>query len=238
MFETKNLSISFGKLRALSDVSFTIQKGEIFGIAGPNGAGKTTLFNVISSIYSPTSGKVFFEGKDITNRKPYEICRMGIARTFQVPTTFPTLSVKDNLRVGATFGANDPTRVNEIIQFLNLEKYQDQFASNLDLFTTKLVMLGAVLSTNCKLLMLDEPMAGFSMVEINNFLEVIKKVNQEKGITIIVIEHLLDVLISITKRMMILSDGEVLYLDSSDKVTQDRRVIDIYLGGKGAEEHA
>lgn len=238
MFETKHISKSFGKLAALSDVSFEVEKSEIFGIAGPNGAGKTTLFNVISSIYPPTSGKVFFEGKDITGHKPHQISRLGIARTFQIPTTFHTLSVFDNIRVGAIFGAGKLERVDEVLDFLELRDFQHTPAHNLDLYTTKLVMLGAALATDCKLLMLDEPMAGLSIVEINNFLEIIRKVNQDRGITIIIIEHLLDILISISKRMMILSDGEVLYLGPSDKVTEDRRVVEVYLGGKGAAPHA
>ncbi|MFZ5809531.1 MAG: ABC transporter ATP-binding protein [Chloroflexota bacterium] len=238
MFETKHISKSFGKLVALSDVSFRVEKGEIFGIAGPNGAGKTTLFNVISAVYAPTAGQVFFEGRDITGLKPHQISRLGIARTFQIPTTFHTLSVYDNIRVGAIFGAGKPERVHEVLEFLDLESRKDAPARNLDLYMTKLVMLGAALATDCKLLMLDEPMAGLSIVEINNFLEVIRKVNQERGITIIIIEHLLDILISISKRMMILSDGEMLYLGSSDKVTDDRRVVEVYLGGKGAGPHA
>ncbi len=238
MFETKHISKSFGKLAALSDVSFKVEKGEVFGIAGPNGAGKTTLFNVISAIYLPTSGRVFFEDKDMTGRKPHEISHLGIVRTFQIPTTFHTLSVYDNLRVGAIFGASKPECAMETLKFLGLESRQTTLARNLDLYTTKLVMLGAALATNCKLLMLDEPMAGLSIVEINKFLEVIRKVNQEKGITIIIIEHLLDILISITKRMMILSDGEMLYLGPSEKVTEDRQVVEVYLGGKGAGQHA
>jgi branched-chain amino acid transport system ATP-binding protein len=238
MFETKHISKSFGKLVALSDVSFRVEKGEIFGIAGPNGAGKTTLFNVISAIYAPTAGQVFFEGKDITGLKPHQISRLGIARTFQIPTTFHTLSVYDNIRVGAIFGAGKAEQVHEVLEFLDLGSRKDAPARNLDLYMTKLVMLGAALATDCKLLMLDEPMAGLSIVEINNFLEVIRKVNQERGITIIIIEHLLDILISISKRMMILSDGEMLYLGPSDKVTDDRRVVEVYLGGKGAGPHA
>ena len=238
MFETKHISKSFGKLAALSDVSFKVEKDEIFGIAGPNGAGKTTLFNVIIAVYAPTSGQVFFEDIDVTGRKPHQISHLGIARTFQIPTTFQTLSVYDNFRVGAIFGARKLERVQEILEFLNLENRQHILARNLDLYTTKLVMLGAALATDCKLLMLDEPMAGLSIVEINKFLEVIRKVNKEKGITIIIIEHLLDILISISERMMILSDGKVLYLGPSEKVTEDRRVVEVYLGGKGAGHNA
>jgi branched-chain amino acid transport system ATP-binding protein len=169
MFATQAISKSFGKLVALSNVTFEVEEKEIFGIAGPNGAGKSTLFNVISGIYAPTSGKIFFEGKDITNAKPDQICRLGIARTFQIPTTFHTLSVYDNLRVGAIFGARRPHSADKVLELLGLEAVRDRPARNLDLYTTKLVMLGAALATDCKLLMLDEPMAGLSMVEIQNF---------------------------------------------------------------------
>jgi branched-chain amino acid transport system ATP-binding protein len=233
MFATQAISKSFGKLVALSNVSFEVEEKEIFGIAGPNGAGKSTLFNVISGIYAPTSGKIFFEGKDITNSKPDQICHLGIARTFQIPTAFHTLSVYDNLRVGAIFGARRPHSADEVLELLGLESVRDRPARNLDLYTTKLVMLGAALATDCKLLMLDEPMAGLSMIEIQNFLEIVRRINQEKGITIIIIEHLLDILISLTKRMLILSDGQVLYLGASSGVAEDRRVVEVYLGGKG-----
>jgi len=124
MFETKNISKSFGKLAALSDVSFKVEKGEIFGIAGPNGAGKTTLFNIISAIYPPSSGRVSFEGRDITGLKPHQICQLGIARTFQIPTTFQTLNVYDNIRVGATFGPGKPELIPEVLEFLDLNDNQ------------------------------------------------------------------------------------------------------------------
>ncbi|MCX8062199.1 MAG: ABC transporter ATP-binding protein [Anaerolineales bacterium] len=233
MFATQDISKSFGKLVALSNVSFEVEEGEIFGIAGPNGAGKSTLFNVITGIYPPTSGKIFFEGREITNSKPDHICHLGIARTFQIPTAFHTLSVYDNLRVGAIFGAKRPRNADEVLELLGLQGVRDRPARNLDLYTTKLVMLGAALATDCKLLMLDEPMAGFSMVEISNFVEILRRINQEKRITIIIIEHLLDILISLTKRMLILSDGQVLYLGDSAGVAKDRRVVEVYLGGKG-----
>lgn len=232
MLETQGLTKSFGKLTALYDVSFRVEPGEIFGIAGPNGAGKSTLFNVITGIYPPSSGKVYFEGNDISRAMPHQICQRGIGRTYQIPATFHTLSVYDNLRVGATFGRKASHQVAEILDFLNLSGKAATSASNLDLYTTKLVMMGAVLATNCKLLMLDEPMAGLSIVEINNFRQVLRKINQEWGVTIIIIEHLLDILIGITARMMILADGSLLYLGPSEGVTQDRRVVEVYLGVK------
>ena len=238
MLETQGISKSFGKIVALTDVSCKVEQGEIFGIAGPNGAGKSTLFNVITGIYPPTSGKVYFLGQDITPLRPHQICTRGIGRTYQIPAAFHTMSVYDNIRIGSTFGSRGRRKVNDILDFLDLAAFANKQASNLDLYTTKLVMLGAVLATDCKLLMLDEPMAGFSIVEINNFLMILRKINQEWGITLIVIEHLLDILIGLTSRMMILADGSLLYLGPSDGVTSDRRVVEVYLGTEEEVEHA
>lgn len=236
MLETDGLTKIFGKLVALSDVSFKVEEGEIYGIAGPNGAGKSTLFNVVSGNYKPTSGRVMFQGSDITGFSPDRICQAGIGRTYQIPTTFQSLSVRENISVGSTFGGKDTRPVGEIIDFLQLADFADFPAKNLDLFSTKLVMLGSVLATNCKLLMLDEPMAGFSISEIERFVEVVKSVNEAWGTTIIIIEHLLDILINLTERMLILDNGSLLYLGKSSEVTSDRRVVEIYLGREYGEE--
>ncbi len=238
MIETQGISKSFGKIVALTDVSFKVEQGEIFGIAGPNGAGKSTLFNVITGIYPPTSGKVIFEGQDITRLRSHEVCLRGIGRTYQIPAAFHTMSVYDNIRIGSIFGSRGRRKVDDILDFLDLTSFAEKQASNLDLYTTKLTMLGAVLATDCKLLMLDEPMAGFSIVEINRFLDLLRKVNQEWGLTLIVIEHLLDILIGLTGRMMILADGALLYLGPSSGVTNDRRVVEVYLGAQEEVENA
>jgi branched-chain amino acid transport system ATP-binding protein len=238
MLETQGISKSFGKIIALTDVSFKVEQGEIFGIAGPNGAGKSTLFNVVTGIYPPSSGRVLFQGHDITQLRPHQVCLRGIGRTYQIPAAFHTMSVYDNIRIGSTFGRRGHRKVSDILEFLNISGYADKQASNLDLYTTKLVMLGAVLATHCNLLMLDEPMAGFSIVEINSFLEILRKINQEWGVTLIVIEHLLDILIGLTGRMMILADGSLLYLGPSQGVTDDRRVVEVYLGTDEEAENA
>jgi len=238
MLRIESLSKQFGKLAALSEVSFRVEEGEIFGIAGPNGAGKSTLFNVIAGLYRPSSGRIVFEDHDITALNPHTVCHRGIARTFQIPATFHTLTVYDNIRVGATFGAGRNDHVGEVIDFLGLQARAHEPARSLDLYTTKLVMLGAALATNCRLLMLDEPMAGLSIVEINNFLKVVHRINRERDITVIIIEHLLDILIGVTSRMMILHDGKVLFLGPSEEVAQDRRVVEVYLGGKVVGSHA
>lgn len=230
VLETHGVSRSFGKLVALNGVSFQVEEAEIFGIAGPNGAGKSTLFNVIAGLYPPSAGRVFFRGQDITGLSPHQVCQRGIARTFQIPATFQSLTVYDNIRVGATFGSPHRRRVADVVEFLGLADKAGARARNLDLYTTKLVMLGAALATGCSFLMLDEPMAGFSMVEIDNFLGVVRAINREWGVTVLIIEHLLDVLVGLAGRILILHDGQVLYVGPSDKVTQDRRVVEVYLG--------
>lgn len=230
MLEAQNIGKNFDKLTALSGVSFSIQEGEVFGIAGPNGAGKSTLFNVITGVYPPSGGKVLFQGRDISGMSSHRICHLGIGRTFQTPAVFSTLSIRDNIRVGATFGNARSDISSRVVDFLGLTEKADKSVANQDLFTTKMTMVGAVLATDCRLLMLDEPMAGFSLTEITQFVDVIHKINKEWGVTVVIIEHLLDVLIQITERMMILHYGSPLYLGSSSEVTKDKRVVDVYLG--------
>lgn len=235
ILETQRLSKHFGNLAALDGVDFEVDEGEVFGIAGPNGAGKSTLFNVITGTYPPTSGKVFFQGKDISGKPPYAICSLGIGRTFQVPQTFHSMSVLDNLRIGGIFGAGDESHVGDLLRFLGLEDQAQLPASNLDLYTTKVTMVGAALATQCKLLMLDEPMAGFSHVEIESFLNLIRRINGEWGITIVIIEHLLDILIGISERMMILHYGKRLFIGAPEDVRENPEVIEVYLGGKAVK---
>lgn len=238
ILETQALSKNFGKLSAVSNVSFGVEQGEIFGIAGPNGAGKSTLFNMVAGFYAPSSGNVFFKGEDITGLSSDKITRKGIARTFQIPTTFHTLNVYENISVGALFGhphldrGNIDSWVDEIVAFLNLEDKVSLPAVNLDLYTTKVVLLGAAIATDCSLLMLDEPMAGLSLGEIRDYFALVNKIRDERNVTVIIIEHLLDILIEISDRMLILDNGELLYLGDPHKVTENEKVIEIYLGGK------
>jgi len=240
ILQTIRLSKNFGGLAALVDVDLTVAQGEIFGIAGPNGAGKSTMFNVIAGAYPASSGKIIFDGHDITRLKTHQVCHLGLARTFQIPQTFPTLSVYDNLEVGANFGHGPRWRrksltaskdkVEEILEFLDLLDFRHSLATNLDIYTTKLVMLGAVLTTNCRVMMLDEPLAGLSMAEIKNFLELVYKINRQMGITVVIIEHLLDMLIEISNRMLILHNGRVIYVGLPDGVRESEEVVKVYLG--------
>jgi branched-chain amino acid transport system ATP-binding protein len=235
ILEAKKVCKSFGKLDALVDVDMAVEEGEVFGIAGPNGAGKSTLFNVITGTYPLSTGSVIFDGHDITGMKAHRVCLLGLGRTFQVPKTFPTLSVYDNLRVGATFGIDlkgneREEKITDCLNFLGLMSFRSALATNLDLYTTKLVMLGSALATGCKVLMLDEPLGGFSAAEIAKFLEIIYRLNKERGITAIIIEHILDTLIDISDRMLILHNGQVIYVGNPGGVRQHEKVIEVYLG--------
>ena len=235
ILETKKVCKSFGNLDALVDVDLSIEEGMMFGIAGPNGAGKSTLFNVVAGVYPPSAGQIIFDGEDITRLKTHQICRRGLARTFQIPKTFPSLSVHDNVRVGAIFGGHGSTRaskrrIEETLEFLGLSDHRHDKASNLDLYTTKLVMLAVAMATECKLLMLDEPLAGLSMVEINDFLELVGKINKDRRITVIIIEHLLDHLIDVSQWMLILHNGSAIYTGDPSGVRQDKKVVEVYLG--------
>lgn len=234
ILRTEDVSKTFGKLQALAGVNLEVAQGEIFGIAGPNGAGKSTLFNVIAGAFPPTSGRIHFDGRDITRLKSSQICRLGLARTFQVPQTFATLSVYDNVKVGSTFGGDGKRkhkgRIEETIEFLELQEVSSTPASNLDLYTTKLVMMAACLATGCRLLMLDEPLAGLAMNEITDFLNVVRHINRDGGTTVLMIEHILDSLIDISDRMLILDNGEVIYTGDPDSIRNDSKVIEVYLG--------
>ena len=234
ILKTKGISKVFGRLQALLNVDLEVEKGEIFGIAGPNGAGKSTLFNVIAGTFPPTDGEIIFNDRDITSLKSHQICRLGLARTFQVPRTFPSLTVYDNIRVGVTFGGSKKgglkDRIEQSLDFLDLNSVRNLEASNLDLYTTKLVMMAACLATDCRLLMLDEPLAGLSITEISDFLRVVRHVNEDGGTTILMIEHILDSLIDISNRILILDNGEVIYTGDPEGIRKDPRVIEVYLG--------
>lgn len=236
ILKAERVSKHFGKLAAVNDVSFEVEKGEVFGIAGPNGAGKSTLFNLIGGMFTYT-GKIYFDGDNITGLRPYEICHKGIARTFQIPTLFSTLSVFENVRVGAHFGVRKQDRgeaekglINEVIAFTGLGGKENALAGALNLFDKKLTMLAAALATKPKLLMVDEPMSGLSPPEIKRFIELLKRINSELGVTIIMIEHIMKVLIKVCQRLMILNDGEIISIGEPLQVSKDKKVVEVYVG--------
>lgn len=229
VLEIDDVHKRFGNLDALQGVTCSVAEGEIFGVAGPNGAGKSVLFKTIAGVHRPDRGDIRLGGESLVGLTPTKVCHRGLTRTFQTPTTFPSLSVRDNLRVGTTFGRGGRS-VDELLDFLDLGGVADRKARNLDLFTLKRVVLGAALGSGCRVLLLDEPMAGFSVVEIERYLELVHAVNATWGVTIVIIEHLLDVLIGVSDRLMILHYGQVLFSGRPEDVRGDEAVAEVYLG--------
>lgn len=237
ILHVENITKSFGKLLVINNLSFNVEEGEIFGIAGPNGAGKTTLFNLITGVYN-FNGNIYFQKENITNLRPYIICQKGIARTFQLPLVFPTMTVYDNIKIGAHFGnkkeINKRKTINKIINFLGLEDKVSFLTCNLSLFDKKMTMLAAVLATGPELLLLDEPAGGLNENEVTKSISIIKKINTELMITVVIIEHLMQVLVGICQRMMVLENGEQLIIGSPSNIMKDKKVVEVYLG----EEYA
>ncbi len=237
MLKATHLTKKFGELVAVNDLSFDVRGGRIFGIAGPNGAGKSTVYNLITGHY-PYEGKIEFDGRSITGLTPHRIARRGIARTFQVPRTFPSLTVEKSICVGSRFGAPgglDPGHVDEVIRFVDLENERRQNTGLLSLLDKKKLMIGAALATRPKILMLDEPMAGCNASEIKSLMDLIRAINQDLGLTIIIIEHFMKVLTELTERLLIIESGGMICSGAPEKVVNDPEVIECYLGDAHAD---
>ncbi len=234
ILEVKSMTKTFGGLAAVSDLSFNIKRGEIFGIAGPNGSGKSTLFNVISGFEHGT-GDIVFDNINISRLQPHQICRKGIARTFQVPHHFSTFSVIKNIRVGAHFGSqgknNEDENIKEMISFMGLRGKENIITANLNLFDKKKTMIASALATRPKLLMVDEPMGGLSPTETRESVTLFKRINSELKVTIIIIEHMMKVLAELSERLMIIDNGSKICIGSPEEVSRDKQVIKTYLGG-------
>jgi len=234
-----NVSRRFGGLNAVDGVSFSVEKGEIVGLIGPNGAGKTTLINLITGVHPATGGRVGFEGHDITRVKPYKIARRGLARTFQIVQPFPKMTVMDNVAAAALFcghasnvrEARDSAR--EHLAFTGLADMADRPATSLTLARRKRLELAKGLAMRPRLLMLDEVNAGLNQTEIDDALTIIRKI-AEQGVTIIVIEHLMKVVLSISHRLVVLHHGQLIAQGTPRDVVNDRGVIEAYLGARYA----
>lgn len=239
MLNAVNITKRFGALTAVDNLSFEVQEGQIYGIAGPNGAGKSTVYNLITGFY-PYEGRIEFEGRDISGLPPHRIAKAGIARTFQIPQTFPSLSVQKSVSVGSRFGAPgglDTEHVEEILHFVDLKEERRKKTGLLNLLGKKKLMIGAALATKPKILMLDEPMAGCNSLEIKSLMTLIRKINADLGITIIIIEHFMKVLTELTETLLIIESGRRICCDEPVKVVNKPEVIECYLGGSDAECH-
>ena len=224
----------FGGLVAVSDLSIDIMEGEAHGLMGPNGAGKTTLISAISGQYKPDRGTVTFKGIDITGLPSYRVCRLGIARTYQIPKPFTHLTVQQNIAVAAMYGkgvgkAAALAEADDILDIVGLSEKRDVIAGNLEALTLKRLELARALATNPKLLLIDEVAAGLTEVEIPKFLDILKKV-RSMGITYIMIEHVLQVMLGAVDIVTVIDNGIKIAEDKPAKVMKDEKVIKAYLG--------
>ncbi len=232
----------FGGLTALNNVNLQMESGEAIGIVGPNGSGKTTLYNVINGVYTPDLGRVLFENKDLKRLPPYTRAGMGIARTFQIPRPFASSTVKDNVIVGALFGrakANVKQAQNIADQYLSLVGLRDKSdleAKNLTSTDKKLMEISRALAMKPKLLLLDEPMAGMNPKDIEVLVRTLQTVRREEKIALMsFVEHLMHAVAAFAERVIVLNQGEKFLEGPTKEVLEDRKVIDFYLGRRGAD---
>jgi branched-chain amino acid transport system ATP-binding protein len=255
LLETKGLHKDFGGLHAISNLDFQLRQGEMRGLIGPNGSGKSTFFNLVSSIYPPTSGSITFGGRDITGLAPHKIAGLGVARTFQLLRNFNEMTVLDNLRVGqhihvkyspvqAVFGtrkvAAEERRIRdemmEILTFIGLADFAEIPASELSGGQRRLLALGRAMAMKPKLLMLDEPAAGLSPVNVDNLLEIVSALQKRYQLTVIIVEHILKVVMDMCEKVTVLDHGEKIAEGTPQEVKDDHAVIEAYLGREMDDE--
>jgi branched-chain amino acid transport system ATP-binding protein len=233
----RDVSKSFGGLQALRDISFEVESSEVVGLMGANGAGKTTLFSLIAGHARPSAGSILFKGRAIDGLRPDQICRLGIARTFQIVRPFASMSVLDNVVVGALYGvgqersrARAAARAMEILADLGLAERADDPASSLTLSGQKRLEIARALATAPELLMLDEVMAGLTATEVGELLAVIQRIKDRMSLTILVVEHVMQALMRLSERVIVLHHGEMIAQGTPREVAIDPRVITAYLG--------
>lgn len=229
-----SVSKQFGGLRALDKISFDLPAGEIMGLMGPNGAGKTTLVNVICGLYKPDAGRIKFKGEDITGSPPHKVCHLGIARTYQIPQPFGELTAQQNVAVAAMFGKGIRKSVAEkealdILESIDILDKKETLAKDMSTITLKRLEIARALATEPTLLLVDEVAAGLNETEIPRMLEILAAIRQ-KGLTIILIEHVMKVMVNAVDTILVLNEGEKIALGKPDEVMKDSKVIECYLG--------
>jgi len=236
LLELKGISKRFGGLMAVGNMSFALEKGEILGLIGPNGAGKTTIFNLINGYFSPTAGSIFFDGKRIDGAKPHVVCRLGLARTFQVVKPLARLTVLENVMASAFCRTDHREEARnmaiEATAFAEMEDWRDRTAGSLPLGMRKRLEMARALATKPQLLLLDENFAGLNPSEVEKTIEIVKKIHAS-GITILIIEHNMRVIMAISHRLLCINYGEKIAEGTPREVADNQQVIDAYLGVAG-----
>jgi branched-chain amino acid transport system ATP-binding protein len=249
LLKAQEISVRFGGVLAVNKVSFEVRRGEVFTLIGPNGAGKTTVFNLISRIYTPTSGRIEFEGLDLTAQPPHAVAGLGIARTFQNIELFEHASVLQNLLIGRHthrqtgllhdmfFGARarraaleDREKVERVIEFLDLQHHRDTMIAGLPYGVRKVVELARALCAEPKLLLLDEPSSGLNVEETQDMVFWIDDIRREYGITVLMVEHDMSLVSQVSDRVLAMNQGEVLAMGTPAEVQAHPGVIEAYLG--------
>ncbi len=239
LLQVTGVAKSFGGVRAVRDVSFALEEGEVLGLMGANGAGKTTLFNLISGAVRADAGTIVFAGQTILGLPPNRICRRGIGRTYQIAQPFPGMTVAENVTVGMLYGlrrrdssgAGLAERVGSLLERLGLAEERDRLARSLTLAKRKRLEVARALATGPRLLMLDEVMAGLTPTEAADAIAMLRRLHRSEALTMLIVEHNLSAMMQLCDRVVVLHHGERISVGTPQQVIADPRVIDAYLGG-------
>ncbi|MDG6997763.1 MAG: ABC transporter ATP-binding protein [Nitrososphaerota archaeon] len=241
LLKLDSVTRSFGGLTAVKDLSLEVNPGEIMGLIGPNGAGKTTVFNLITGVYKPDTGKIVFEGNSIAGKKTHHIARLGVSRTFQTVRPLPKMTVMENVMMGSLFGRNHTRSLrhardsaSEILRYTALSGKADKLAGDLTLAEQRRLELARSLATKPKLLLLDEVMAGLNPSEISDTLDLLFRLNTEKQITLLVIEHVVKAMMKLCKRIVVMDHGTKIAEGLPQEIVNNAEVITAYMGEKRA----